>query len=1090
VKVSHFAVRHPVVIGMLLIVLVAFGVLSVVGMNMEFMTDISMPSVEVITVYPGAGASDVEQDITTILEDNFVTLPNFKNIDSLSANSVSWITITFQDGVDAYDQLNEVRNRISQVRDDLPDGIQGDPTALVGGVEMLPIFTFSISGGADTAKLTEYVEDTLRPRITRIPGIADVSVYGGKDLRVNVKLRIEDLTSKGISVTSVYQILNYGNVQLPVGTADYQGRTIDVRYEGGFSSLDDIRNLPVGTGDDDVVIRLSDVADVTLSYPDPDIYVDSDGKEMVIVDITKRSDGNTVKIVKQLKEILVQSETETGGAVTYHVISDDSRTVSASLMTVVESGISGIIMAVLVIFLFLNDVRATLIIGLSIPISILFTFIGMRVAGLSINLMSLSGMVVALGMVVDGSIVMLEQVYRYYGRKDYTLDRAIFRGADEVGTSIFASTTTTVVVFIPIAMLSGLVGMILEDVSITLMLALISSFLAAVVVVPFLMKMVLRPEGPSIRRKTLFNRGVDALEGWYRRALGWSMASWKFILLVAVCVLIITVFTMSALGIAFIPSTDNGDFYVDLEMPNGYSLQQTREKAAMAERLVRSQVPEIQSAVFITGQSQKSLLGSASPHSAYGKIVLVPVKERKRDIHDIILELQESLSAAIPDATVEVTNGGFDKLVGYATGGGGYGLTLVSEDLDLLYETAIKIEDELKTDPSVMTTYIDTSFDTNTLVIDMSHEYMNSLGITSYEAGVTTAVLFQGVDAGRFTNKADGKRYDIRLSSDITDKPVTMESISDIRVVSLSGTPVSFANLSNVDVQQSISRINHSDRAKTITVSANLVSEDTSTVSNHMEAWLAKNPLPAGVSSKAGGIMELIGDSIPPMMTALAIALFMVYVVMVLQFERFRQPLLIMATVPFCIIGVVLGLLAFGSTMSLVALLGVISLGGVVVNNGIILIDYVNLLRDQRRAKRLADSRGESLVADEEQGFVVEKALSLGLEGETELLRTCVADGSSSRIRPIFMTTLTTMLGVVPMAVATGEGAEIYAPLGQAIAGGLLTSTLITLFLIPVLYFITERRRIVKFYRRAGRSGSDAVGNTSSGTMAGASREE
>lgn len=1066
-KVSHFAVKHPVIIGMLLIVLIAFGIYSVVGLNTEFMSDISLPSVEVITIYPGAGAADVEEDITTILEDNFVTLPNFKSVDSLSANSVSWVTITFQDGIDPYDQLNEVRNRINEVKDDLPDGIQGDPQALVGGAEMLPVITFSISGGADTAKLTDYVEDTLRPQITQIPGVADVQVSGGKTLRVNVKLRIEDLTSKGISVANVYQILNYGNVQLPVGTADYKQRTIDVRYEGGFKSLEDIKNLPVGMGDDNVIIRLSDVADVTLSYPDPDYYVDSNGQSLVVVDITKRSDGNTVKIAKQVKDILKESEQDTGGAVSYQIISDDSRTVNASLSTVIRSGISGILMAILVIFLFLNDVRATLIIGLSIPLSILFTFIGIRVAGISINLMSLSGMVVALGMVVDGSIVMLEQVYRYYRSRRYSVDNAIFRGADEVGTSIFASVATTVVVFIPIAMLSGIVGMILKDVSITLILALVASFLVAVIVVPFLMKMLLKPEGPTIRRKSWFNKGVDALERGYRKALGWAMKSWKFILLLSVCVLILTLFIIGALGMAFIPSTDNGDFYVSLEFPNGYSLQQTREKVWQVEQLVREQVPEIESAVFYTGKSQKSIVGSSSPHSAYGKIVLVPVKERDRDIHDIILMLQGTISAAIPDVSVEVTNGGFDKLVGYVSGGGGYGLTLVSEDLDLLYETALKIEDELKTDPAVMTTYIDTSFDTNTMVIDMSHEYMNSLGITSYEAGLTTGVLFQGVDAGRFRNTSDGNRYDIRLMSDITDEPITLSSINDISIVSMAGTPVSFANLADVTVEQSVSRINHKDRAKTITVSANLVSEDTAGVNSHMNAWLAENPLPSGVKSKTGGIMELIGDSIPPMVTALAIAWFLVYVVMVLQFERFRQPLIVMVTIPFCIIGVVLGLLIFGSTMSLIALLGVIALGGVVVNNGIILIDYVNLLREQRRAAKLAELRGEPPVDETIAEMPVEKAYSLGKDGEYELLRDCVADGSASRIRPIFMTTLTTMLGVVPMAVASGEGAEIYAPLGQAIAGGLLTSTLITLFIIPVIYFITEKHQITKFYRKA-----------------------
>ncbi len=1063
-KVSHFAVKHPVVIGMLLIVLVAFGIFCAVGMNVEFMGDLSLPSVMVLSIYPGAGAEDVEQDITQILEDNFVTLPNFKSIDSLSANSVSFITVTFKDGVDPYEQLPEVRNRIEQLMSDLPDGLEGTPRALVGGATMLPIFTFTISGGADTGKLTQYAQDVLTPQLTQVAGVSEVEISGGKDLHVSVKLRTEDIAAKGVSVANVYQILSYGNVQLPVGSAQYKGRTIDVRYDGGFKNVDEIANLIVGMGSDNVPIRLSDIADVTLEYPDPDYYVDSNGEPLVVVDISKRSSGNSLKIIKEVKRILEKSERDSSGAVTYGIISDDSRTINASLSTVINSGISGVIMAMLVLLLFLSDFRATLIIGLSIPLSVLFTFIGMRITGITINLMSLSGMVVALGMVVDGSIVMLEQVYRYYHERTYSVNGAIFRGADEVGGSILASTATTIVVFIPIAMLSGIIGMILEDVAMTLILALFASFLVAVIVVPFLLKLFLNPAGPKVKKESHFNRWIDKLENGYRRALQWSMSTWRYVLLLSVSVLVVTLFIAGALGIAFIPSTDNSDFYVDLSFPNGYSLNQTRQRTWQAEQLIREYVPEIQSAVFFTGKSQKSLIGSSAANSSYGKIVLVPVKDRKRDIHDIILQVQEVLSAQMPGTTVEVSNGGYDKLLGYVSGGGGYGLTLISEDMPLLYQTALDIEDELLKDPSVVTVSIDTSYDNNTMVLDMSQEYLTSLGLTSYEAGITSAILFQGLDAGRLRNDADGNRYDIRLYSDITDNPLSMKEINDIQVISMGGSSISFANISDVKLEQSVSQINRSERSKTVTISARLVNEDTAAVSKHMDQWLQEHPLPDGVSSKAGGIMELIGDSISPMITALAIAWFLVYVVMVIQFERFRQPLIVMITIPFCFIGVILGLLMFGSTLSLIAFLGIIALGGVVVNNGIILIDYVNLLRDERRAVIVAKRTGKDLKTAEEDSLQTERTLCLGPDDESTLLRDCVADGSASRIRPIFMTTLTTMLGVVPMAISTGEGAEIYAPLGQAIAGGLLTSTLITLFMIPILYYVTEHRKIRKFY--------------------------
>ena len=1035
-NIAKFSVKHPAVIGMILIVLVAFGIISVTGMNIAFMSDISMPEVMVLTIYPGAGAEDVEQDVTNILENDFVTLPNFKNISSSSSNSVSLITISFQDGVDANDQLSEVRHRITQKMKDLPEGIE-TPNAFVAGVSMLPVLTFSVEGGKDLGRVTEYVNKTLKPQLTSISGVSEVTVSGSKELQVNIKLRTKDLTAKGIPVAQVYQIVNYGNVNLPVGNAEYESKTIDVRFSGGFSSIQDIQNLPVGTGDENVIIRLKDIADVELIYPKDDVIV-TDGKEnIVVVDITKRSDGNVMKIVKEAKKVLAESEKSTNGTLKYNIISDDSRTISASLSTVITSGISGVIMAIIVLFLFLNDSRSTMIIGISIPLSILFTFIGMKLLGITINLMSLSGIVVALGMIVDGSIVMIEQVYRYYSAKKsdgtqlYSVEDSIYKGSSEVASSIFASTTTTVVVFFPIVGLSGIVGKILKDVSLTIILSLIASVLVALIVVPFLMKQLLNPSGAKIKKETIFNKGITKIETAYKKVLSWILQNGKFVLVISISLLIISVILIGALGIAFIPSTDNSDFYVYLEFPIGQSLEETELRMKQSEKLISNAIPEIKTAVYYSGNSGGMAAGD-SPNAGYAHIVLVPVSERTRRIHTIILETQKLLSSNIPDAKVKVSNGGFDKLVGYVSGGGGYGLTLVSEDMNLLLSEANRIEDFLKTDIEVVTTNVDTSFDNTTLVMDMSHEYMSSLGITSYEAGITSAILFSGMNSGKFTDE-NGNRYSIKLESDITDKQITKDTISNINIKSLSGKNISFDSISNTKINQSISQINHSDRAKTVTISATLVSEDTSGVATRVNEYLNLNPLKEGVKSKTGGIMELLGDAIPPMISALFIACFLVYTVMVLQFEKFKQPLLVMGTIPFCLIGVVLGLMIFGSTLSLISLMGIIALAGVVVNNGIILIDYINLLRKQN----LENNKKEN----------------------NQTLKEIIITGSASRVRPILMTTLTTMLGVVPMAMAKGEGAEIYAPLGQAISGGLLTSTIITLFIIPVLYFMTEKNK-------------------------------
>ena len=281
-RISHFAVRHPVIIGMLLIVLVAFGFFSYAGMNIEFMADISLPTVEVLAVYPGAGSEDVEEDITNILERDFVTLPNFKNIDSVSSNSLSWITITFQDGVDPYDMLVEIRNRIRQLSTVLADSMQGEPIAIVGGATMLPIMVFSVEGGADIGRLSRYVKETLIPRITRISGVADASVMGDEEAQISITLRIDDLLARNIAVAQVHRILTYANMRSPVGTATWKGRVADVRFDGAFASLSEIGDIPIGSAEEGRIIRLSEVADIQLTYPNPSYYVDSNGKSLMV----------------------------------------------------------------------------------------------------------------------------------------------------------------------------------------------------------------------------------------------------------------------------------------------------------------------------------------------------------------------------------------------------------------------------------------------------------------------------------------------------------------------------------------------------------------------------------------------------------------------------------------------------------------------------------------------------------------------------------------------------------------------------------------------------------------------------------------
>jgi hydrophobic/amphiphilic exporter-1 (mainly G- bacteria), HAE1 family len=529
-------------------------------------------------------------------------------------------------------------------------------------------------------------------------------------------------------------------------------------------------------------------------------------------------------------------------------------------------------------------------------------------------------------------------------------------------------------------------------------------------------------------------------------------------LIMALLVVVLSVYILPNMEFTFIPSTDNGDFYINVELPQTYSLDETRQAMDKIEALVIENVPELKADVVFSGKDMSTLSQAAKNKGAI-HVVLTSVKDRDRDIHDIILQVQELLAANIPDATISVQNGGFDRLINLVSNGGGYGLMLVGEDEDELYETAQRIEEQLKTYPEVMTTSISATNDMKSAVINGTYDYLTSLGVPAQEAGLTAAILFYGTDVGKYSQEGSDDRYDIHLYSDIQDEELTADRLNDISVTSLAGAKVSLANISTLDLEESLSQINHDDRATSLTVSATLTTESTDSVTKKINQYLAENPLPSGVTTKTSGLGEMVETALTPMIKALLIAMFLVYLVMVAVFERFDQPMLIMLLFPFCIIGAVVALSIFNSSMSIVSILGIVSLIGMLVNNGIVIADYANLARKQDREKLLKMKGVEFDEYTETLGM-------LSIKEEQAILDRETAEGSASRLRAILMTTLTTVLGVIPMAVAKGEGAEIYAPLGQVIMGGLATSMILTLYIMPTYYYMLERAKLKKVYKK------------------------
>lgn len=1023
---SDFSVKHPAIIVILLAALLVFAMLALGSLNAEMIPPVTMPEALIITRLPGAGPREIERDVTRIIENQMATLPGLSELNSSSYPSYSTVTLSFNSSVNVRDKLPQIRELLNGILDELPENIEGAPVIyIMESGSFLPVFSVRMESSMDMEQLTTYLEDRLEPSLARIDGVSKINLVGGFHKEARITLRLDDLAARKLSALQIYQALQYNNRNIPAGNAQFRERELSFTAAGALESLTDLENLTVGYGDN-TPIYLKDVATVALVQENQEFRIRSGGKNHVMVDLLKRDEGNTIKIVQEAKKVLDEIRQETNGTVTYQVISDQSEITQRSLDTVISAALTGLLLTILVILLVLHNYRATLIIGLSIPLSILFAILGIYATGRSLNLLSLSGMTVAIGMIVDNSIVVLETTYRKF-KETGNRKEAARRGADELGAAVLASTLTSICVFAPLLFLTGIIGIIMNDLSLTIIFTLAASALVAVVVVPWLSSLILADQDTLKRPKILtrleksIDRTLEQLEGVYRRLLAWVLSHKLFTIALSISLLVSSLLFISALKISFLPPTDTGEIEIYIQTPLGYSLDRTTSKVDELDALVRSLVPELEAAVYYVGSSGV-ITNLGEPNRAYGRLKLVPSEKRKRTVQELIPLLQGRLSQSIPDVDVTVLNGGFDALLALATGGQGFQMEIYGSDLEAVTRTATMAQSLLDRDPDVFKTELSVRSDAEQLYLDLSQLYMGSLGVTPYEAGLTSRILFSGMNSGKL--RLGDKDYTLRLTSDAADRPISQDFLNQITVTTQDGRLISFSAFSNLEARESLSRIDRKNRTFSMEVRGYLKSEDQSGVSRRILSAMESMNLPLTVKYRTAGTSALIGESLSTLSLMLLISIYLIYSVMVIQFERFMQPLIIMASIPFCLIGVVLGLLLFNSGFSIIAMLAIITLGGTVVNNAIVMVDYTN----QLRAKGTAD------------------------------LRTAVIDGAATRLRPILMTAMTTLFGVLPMALAHGNGSEIYAPLGQAIFGGLLTSTLITLFIIPILYERLERR--------------------------------
>jgi len=1019
-KIADYSIGHGPTVIMFMITAVVFGVLALVNIPQERVPDIAKPSILIVTQYPGVGPKDVEQQITKPIEDAVSTLSGITKITSDSVDSFSLITLEFNWNENLDNKLPSLREKVNTIMSQLPSDISGPPEFYTFSATDLPILTYVVRGKSDIETLKSYVTNQVVPYFQRVAGVAAVNVKGTPDQEVKVSLDLRRLSGMQISPVDVMRLLQANNVSLPGGSVSFHGGSLNVRSVGEFSSLEAIRNVVVGVHDK-TAIRLRDIATVSMAPEKRTLYSLYNEEDSLVIDVTKQRGSDTITIIDKIKAAAKRIEQREHGNIRFVAVTDESVDIHRSVRSVANSALLGAVLAVFILLLVLHNLRSTVVVAISIPLSVVAAVAGLYGFGRTLNLVTLGGLTVAIGMVVDNSIVVLENSYKHLERGSDPVTSAS-RGTSEVVGAVIASTITSLAVFVPILFVQGFVGIILQDISLAVIFALGASLIIAVFVVPFLFSRIVRPNGGSPRVLAgASERVFSGMENSYRRALAWSLENSGFIIAAAVVLLATSLGAVRLLGTQFLPDTDTSQIIMNIRTPPDYTLEETKGKALEVEKLAQKLAPEIKNSVFYVGESNVVGIGNSSSVTR-AVLNLTPAKERRRSIFQIMDLLQRKIPESIPDIKLTVQNGGIAASVAAALGGSGYQIAVSGNDFNHVRDAAESIEKILSADPDVSSTSLDVNFDQQDLAARFNPTYMSNLGVLPSEAGLTLRIVLNGMDAG--TYRSGGNDYTVYLTSDAAGKAMSSNLLNELAVKTQRGNFVDYSAFTTLATEPAYSDIPHLEKVKSIEITANLIKSDTRMLSERVIPEIRALSLPADVTWQVTGQTQQMEESFRSLAAILVIAIFLVYVVMVVQFQRFAQPLIIMGSIPFILIGAVGSLLAFGSSLSIIAFLGLITLAGTVVNNAIVLVDYMNMLRRDYRMGLLE----------------------------------AVLEGGRMRLRPILMTTMTTILGVIPMALTLGEGSSLTASLGQVIGGGLLTSTLITLFLIPTLYYLLERR--------------------------------
>ena len=1035
-KIYESAVRKPISTALIFVAVIVFGLFSVTKLGVDYYPEIEIPYVSVITMYPGGNAEDIETNITRVLEDQLNSVDNLDKITSQSKDNVSIVTLEFEYGCDITEAANDVRDVVSRTQSLLPDNVEY-PTVMKISSSMMPIMMLSVTAEESYAALAKTLDDKMVNELNRINGIGSVAVIGAQEREVQVNVDPNKLEAYGLTIESLGQIIAAENVNIPAGSLDLGDQVFNLKSDLEFDDSRELRDIVISNRGGRTV-KLTDVATIIDTLQKATMDERINGRKGVRVMIQKQTGANSVQIIEDVKEKLEEIIPTLPSDCKVATIFETSREIKDAINSLSETIMFAFIFVILVVMFFLGRWRATFIICLTIPISLICAFIYLFATGSTLNIISLSALSIAIGMVVDDAIVVLENITTHIERGSKPKEAAIY-ATNEVWLSVIATTLVVVAVFMPLTMIPGMAGSWFREVGWIVTIVVCVSTCAAITLTPMMSAYFLKIDGAAHTYKGIgiIYKPIDKFLIWldniYEHALRFVVRWKKSVIALLMIFFGVTMVLVREVPTEFFPASDNARITMTVKLPQNVHVDYTAKVARQIYAIIAEKFPFV-NLVSTSAGASSSENAFAAMQSTGSHIINYNIKmPRRTDIErPTIFEIADVLRkelAAIPEISE------FSVVPGGSNGPSGGGASTVDikvfgHDMNDAMTTAKELREKM----SKLSTMRDAQLSREDLQPEFNvvfdRDKLSYYGMNSATAAQFVRNRIYGFECTKY--REDGDEYDIVVRYDEPFRE-SLEVVENITLYSATGQPVKLKEVARIEESFSSPTIERENRQRIVTVKgsvgANIALGDAVAEVN---AMLADYEAPAGITLDLGGTVEDQGDSFSDIMTLFALIIILVYIVMATQFESLAYPFIIMFTIPFAMSGVFLALWLTNTPLSLIALIGGIMLVGIVTKNGIVLVDYMNLLVE----------RGSS-VAD------------------------AVIAGGKSRLRPVLMTSLTTILGMVPMALGIGEGSEIWQPMGISVVGGLLLSTLLTLFIVPSLYAMLEGRKERKAERKA-----------------------